>query len=154
MSILFWISVAIALAGLLGLVWQRRRFLREVLHAREELAWLSKELTRVNEQSRLAIVAKQASDDQLKSLTIRLEASYSANQAFQNSRDQVWDLYRRSANAAGHAQEWLARELGVALGQLNAYRVQDNKPPAVVPAGLTDLLEEFKGQHVDRKDIP
>lgn len=86
--------------------------------------------------------------------TRKLEASLSANQAFQTSRDQIWDMYRRSSIASGHAQAWLSRDLGAAIVQLNAYRKLENKPPVEVDAGLQDLLSEYQTQHVAAKEIP
>lgn len=90
----------------------------------------------------------------LQNTTIRLEANMSANRAFETSRDQVWDMYRRASLAGGNAQAWLFRELNSTIQQLNAYRAKDNQPPVEPPVGLGDLLEQYRADHLGEKDKP
>lgn len=74
----------------------------------------------------------------------RLNDALSVNEAFQRSRDEIWDLYRRSSLLAGNAQAWLSRELGKAHTVANRLLADKGKAPLGVPTGLVDLLEEHK----------
>lgn len=86
--------------------------------------------------------------EQLRLMTIKAESAMSSNADFQSSRDQAWDLYRRSSLGAGNAQAWLFRELQKTMGVLNQYRLKSGESPLKVPADLEDAVATFSEKHV------
>jgi hypothetical protein len=136
----------------LGLsLWVERRYVKLLqadLHELEQF----KEVASGELYEQQVSLLRHKSD--LRAATLKLEASLSANGAFQTSRDQVWDLYRRSSIAAGNAQAWLFRELGSALQEVNQYRAAAGKPLRTAPPGLEDGLEAFRAEHLAEKVAP
>ena len=92
---------------------------------------------------------------ELKALTLKAEAALSANMAFQTSRDQVWDMYRKGSLASGAAQAWLFRELNNAIRTINQYRTEKGESPIAAPSGLEEVITDFKDEHMDpNKKVP
>lgn len=88
--------------------------------------------------------------EELRSTTLKLEAALSANGDFEQSRNVAWDLYRRSSIGAGNAQAMLLRKLQESLGLLNKYRRESGESELKVPAEITDIVRDFKEEHVEK----
>lgn len=108
-------------------------------------------LTETLDQKKLELDQK---DTQIEALARKLEASLSANKAFQDSRDQIWEMYRRSSLGAGNAQAWLFRELGNAMAEVNKHRAKNGEAPIQTPPGLEDVLKEFREEHYENNNKP
>lgn len=134
------VASAVLLLAFLVLLLRERKIRIEVEKQRLEDSEKMQRASEVLSECEKAIV----------SLTSRLDASVSANLAHQQSRDQAWDLYRRSSLAAGHAQAWLFRELTNTLNALNQYRKKNGEAPVTAPAGLEEVLEDFKREHIEK----
>ena len=141
-SILLAITTIVLFVARRGLRLQLEMLIREnevLREAKEEAQHLTIEHEALANKSR----------EEAHKLNVKLEAALSANGAFEKSRDQIWDMYRRSGIAAGNAQSWLFRELNVALAEINKYRKEKGDPPKKAPEGLEEALDDFRSQHVE-----
>lgn len=85
---------------------------------------------------------------ELSKMTKKLEAALSANYNFEKSRDDAWDLYRRSSLAAGNAQSLLFREIQKLQQLVNKYRSKLGEEPLNSPQDLEELVAEFANEHI------
>ena len=87
--------------------------------------------------------------EELTKATRKLEAALSANYNFEKSRDEAWDLYRRSSLGAGNAQSMLFKEIQKLTHAVNKYRADKGQDPLQVPEDLQQMISDFSQEHIE-----
>jgi hypothetical protein len=111
-------------------------------HAFEKLLDAEEKIKSMEENQEL--IAQELSKN-----TKKLEAALSANYNFEKSRNEAWDLYRRSSLAAGNAQSMLFREIQKLVSKVNRYRTKLGEDPIREPEDLETMISEFSEKHIE-----
>lgn len=118
------------------------------LYAKEVRAFAAE--TSASEKSKkLSEESSKVLAAELDKVTKKLEAALSTNYNFEKSRDEAWDLYRRSAISAGNAQSLLFRKIQELVHLVNKYKRKLGEDAMKTPEDLETMISEFKAEHIE-----